>query len=322
MASTDSKKFSKQSDVPANIMELFELARSEGNYTTLYSITDDPLIQSKLIKSYNKEHQKLSQLVDLFYDLLFLFGYERGSSEIQIKRHWKGYNKLDWSFNCYVWTYGADAWVELFKWKTSSFFACIFNACNIPKKPRDCIVYSNPFKLFFGRAQRFLMQMDEKTKKLFANNVLMLKKGAPAVSKSMVMEKKYETYNQLTTRPCSAITGKIVNSSETVVNDVYHLSNIGVDIVSSRTIEFSENRLTHFIDKVVEEVFGNRELSRSTISEFAFPSLSANYNNTRRAGGGLGEIFYQIKDLRAKYRSDLINDDLPLLDLNHPSESG
>jgi len=311
-------------DISSNLQTMFNSARSTGSYDTLYAISKDHLVQRSLIQYFSSESSKIVELVDLLYDTLELFGYDRGQSEIQKHRHWSGYNKLMWSFNCYVWIYGRDSWVELFKWKTSSFFAHIFNACNIPKKPRDCIIYNNPHKLFFGRAQRYLLKQNREWLRSFANTVLMLKKGAPAVSDEMVLDKRIEVYNQLTTKPTpSLVEGSHVVAPKRGTNMKTIRRELGIEEFGWEKVPFeqivieplevhtdySEQRLKHFITKVIEECFEGRRLTEKCVDHYTFPSLSANYNNSRKRGGGLGEIVYQINKLRNKIFDEFLTDD-------------
>jgi hypothetical protein len=304
------------------VKDKFESTRSIGSYETLYSFSNDPLVQKELIKSLNEEHLKVGQLVDLFYDLIELFGYDRGTKgSIQRERHWKAYDKLIWSFNCYVFAFGRDSWVELFKWKTSAFFAYIFNACNIPRVPRQCEIFKNPFKLFYGRAQTYLLHMKHDQQRLFANSVLMLKKGAPPVSEDIILEKRIEVYEQLTKKPsplgneCEVVPPfKGVSMEHIRFNSdredwerVNHHETWKFQV--ARTIEYSEERLKHFITKVVSECFRGKRLTEKKIFQFTFPSLSANYNMSRKAGGGLGEVVEQIEDLKYKMVSDYLSDD-------------
>jgi hypothetical protein len=280
-----------------------ENARSSGNYDPLYSFTTEWEVQKTLMKLFSPIHDKLSIVTNLFYDLLKIFGYKKGKTELERIRHKKAYYRLFWSITCYVWTYGVDAWVELFKWKITSHFASVFNPENLPKKPRDCIIYNNPRKLFFGRAQRFYMRMDHHTKRSFANNVLMLKKGAPPVSSEMVFTKKMETYLQLTTAP------KIFDLPNTLVprEILEERSTLSFDREISRTIEYSQDRLKLFIDKVINEVFKEKRFVEDDLVTPSFPSFSANYNWKRGSGGGV----LAITNFVQKHRRELAHLEAP-----------
>jgi len=246
-------------------------------------------------KSLGDDFRKVTVLVENLYDALEIYGYSAGTDEKSLAKHELAYNKLIFLYASYVGRHGENSWVKMFKWVISAFFSHCHKQDPVPAPNDDEFFKFSPFRIYFGKAQRFLKGKANNKKWLYSFSQTILvgsKKASPAVSDLMINNQVKDTFELLTTvpeRPWKRVDweGKEVSCFSLVtyplegkVDD--HLFYKKDDLGYS-TFDDMANELR----RTTREIFRGFEIPVEKFTKPIFPSTSACFGSKVDEGGSV-----------------------------------
>jgi hypothetical protein len=191
----------------------------------------------------------------------------------------------------------ADFWIKYWKYKTNAFFAHYENQ-PLPVKP-DWIQDENPGYIFGGIIGQWLRsQIYQNPNSELLLSILMIKKGMPRADDELIHIAERKTFEALTTPKVVLIPkwpdgveeryryimGPGLPWKDSKFRRVFGAEGFKAECRNGPTRPQLESQLK----RTVREIFTGMSFGPAKMSKPVFPSTSANYNNTRARGGGLG----------------------------------
>jgi hypothetical protein len=208
-----------------------------------------------------------------------IFGFdETGWSPVQTVRHWSQQ------------MLNAGSWIKFAKYKLAAFYA--FHTGNeLPKLPDG--VHDVPRHLLGGKAGRwmasFLKHSKEMERQEFLNSILQSKKGMPRPRLEELRKAEQETVKMLFSPPPALPSSRVslIPWSDDRLSCKGPIANGQVEI--GLTVAAVTEQLRRTVFEIFRDVKGNPIVyDEGAEAKLFFPSTSANYINTRSAGGAVG----------------------------------
>lgn len=225
-----------------------------------------------------EEH--VAKVVTLIMDTYKLFGFDStGYSSSKTIDHWITL--------CRACPDPESSWMAVAKYKFAAFFADQLGGQQLPKVPWKKDTKDIPGVLLGGRAHRYYRRMRKLAAKggesrithdCFLQTVLLLKKGCPRPTKQMLQSAVKKSFATLTTAP------KKKSAAGMRWGD---LAEDHPKLKVSPLVDWMS--VSEQMRRTVHELFGGKVFDMSQVEPF-FPSVSANYINTRKAGGCVGAL--------------------------------
>jgi len=238
---------------------------------------------------YLEDTKKVKTLVQAIYDIMKIYGYREGGKnlsgplyrEFKIKTN-KDKSRLEEKYLEFVKRAGVGSWKDLFKYKINAFFSYVMKQ-KVPPPPKYIEEFPellNPATISYGRGKRFIRNMSRNVLVSFAQSIAQCKKGAPPVSKEMVLEAEIKTFNHLTTRR----------------------DDIPDFILKDEVFNYPINRDTicYQLRRTVREIFRKKVPTWDELTKPFVPSTSSQYNFSRNGMGAVG-AFLENENIQKSY---------------------
>lgn len=234
----------------------------------------------------NEEKGFVRNCVDVIHKIVRLYGF----NDIVDGTGFKLKGTYDhWIYCCSM---VKDHPMKFVKYKIASYFSVQLGQVVTPTIWNELMecgkAIDNANVLIGGRVMKYLQKMkrcDKNRFESFFTTVLYSKKGMPRPSKQQCKDAEKETFVKLTTKPVTK-PGFYVNSTSW-----------GEETDRKISTFVDKERLNNAIKRVVSEVFKDKQYTDVDRQQMFFPSTSANYINSRRAGGVIGQLFGEHSDL-------------------------